>query len=147
MKSNLWKGILAALAIFVLGCAFGGTVAVVAGARIIRHRLQMPVTERGLADRLVEQLGADLSRELALDARESDKVRVVLQQSALNMKKLRLQLTEGAARELDDCAARLAAALPPEKHARLYQMLAKRYQRLGVHAPQAHEAGAGETSK
>ena len=59
-----------------------------------------------------------------------------LDQSAGNLKALRVQAGVRAAAELRASTGRIAAELPPEKRAEFYRLSAQRYERLGLSPPQ-----------
>ena len=130
-----WRAWLVAAAIFVLGLAAGIAGTTWTGLRIFRQNLQNPGSNRGLADRAAERIGADLTETLKLNAAESTRVQTMLDQSAANLKALRVRGALMAAAELRASFERIAATLPPEKRAEFYRVIAQRYERLGLPPP------------
>ncbi len=131
-----WRGWLAAVAIFLLGVGVGGAGVAWSGVRVLRQELQSPATTlRGAADRAAERIGADLTTELKLTPEESARVQAVLNQSAANLRMVRVRAFAQAAAELRSSTEKIAAALPPEKHAEFYRVMARRFERLGFSPP------------
>lgn len=130
-----WRGWLVAAAIFVLGIAVGGTGVVVLGIRQFRQSLQNPAGARGPADRAAERIGADLTETLQLTPEQSARMQRILNESAANLKALRVRASAQAAAELRASTERLAAELPPEKHAEFYRVITRRFERLGLTPP------------
>jgi hypothetical protein len=137
MKRFPWRGWLVAIAIFVLGVAVGGAGVTWAGIRAVRQALQAPAGERGAADRAAKRIGADLTKRLQLTPEMSARVQAILDQSATNLKSVRAQAAARAADELRMSTERIAAELPPEKHAEFYRVIARRYERLGLQPPRS----------
>lgn len=134
-----WRGWLVAVAIFLLGIAVGGTGMAWVGVRIVRQALQSPTGERGAADRAAKRIGADLTKRLELTPEMSARVQVILAESASNLKAVRAKAVAEAAIELRVATERIAAELPPEKHAAFYRVIARRYQRLGLQPPEPNQ--------
>lgn len=130
------RGWVVALTIFALGAAVGGAGVAWLGSRMLKNWVQSPASARGVADRMAERLGEELTRELALSPEEAARVRTLLEESAATMKRIRVRTALDVGAELRASTQRLQAALPPEKHAALRRVLAQRYERLGVR----HEA-------
>ena len=136
MSDSRWRGWLVAAAIFVLGIGVGGAGMAWAGIRVFRHALQNPPNARGLADRAADRIGADLTKSLKLTSEESAQVQTILAQSAANIKVVRIQASAQATTELRNAMQHIGTILPAEKRADFYQLVAQRYKRLGVAAPQ-----------
>lgn len=126
------RGWVVAVTIFALGAAVGGAGVAWLGSRMLKNWVQSPASARGAADRMAERLGEDLTRELALSPEEAARVRMLLEESAATMKRIRVRTAIDVGAELRASTQRLQAALPPEKHAALRRVLAQRYERLGV---------------
>lgn len=133
--STRWRAWLVAAAIFILGLAVGIAGTTWTGLRIFRQNLQNPGANRGLAERAAERIGTDLADTLKLNAAESARVQTILDQSAANLKALRVRGALLAATELRASSEKIAAALPPEKRAEFYRVIAQRYERLGLQPP------------
>lgn len=128
-----------AIAIFLLGIAVGGAGMTWAGIRAVRQALQAPAGERGAADRAAKRIGADLTKTLELTPEMSARVQAILNQSATNLRAVRAQARVKAAEELLMATERIAAELPPEKHAEFYRVIGRRYERLGLQPPRPIE--------
>ena len=139
MNDSRWRGWLVAAAIFVLGVGVGGAGMAWAGIRVFRHAIQNPAGSRGLAERATDRINADLTRNLKLTPEESAQVQTILAQSAANIKAARIQAATQAITELRAAVQRIAAALPREKRADFYRLIAQRYKRLGVASPQSDQ--------
>ncbi|PTY08711.1 hypothetical protein DB347_03820 [Opitutaceae bacterium EW11] len=135
MSAFQWRGWLVALAIFILGTAVGATVMASFGIRAFRRAMQAPEARIGFADRAAARMGADLKTHLNLTPEEAEQVQALLNESARNMRALRVRMAAQAAAELRASTARIAASLPPEKRPEFYRLIAKRYHRLGLPAP------------
>ncbi len=135
MNRHRLRGWLAALTLFALGLAVGAAGTGWFGLRVIRRAFQAPVGAIGPADRAAARIGADLTDELALTPEQSARVQAILNQSAANLKTIRADASAAAAAELRDAAQRIAATLPPDQHAVLHRVLARRYERLGLTPP------------
>lgn len=140
MSGSTWRGWLAAAAIFVLGVGVGGAGMAWAGIRIFRHALLNPATTRGLADRAADRIGAELTKNLKLTPEESAQVQTILGQTAANLRSVRVQAAAQASTEVRSAIHRIATALPVEKRAEFYRLAARRYERLGLPAPQPDES-------
>lgn len=125
----------AALALVLLGVAVGAAGTGWLGLRAIRRAVQAPAGAVGPADRAAARIAADLTNELALTPEQSAQVQTILNQSATNLKAIRADAMTAAAAELRATTERIATALPPEKHAALHRVLARRYERLGLTPP------------
>lgn len=136
MNALRWRGWLVAAMVFVLGVAVGAAGTVWLGTRAIRRVLQAPLSATGPADRAVARIGADLTRSLELTPDQSERVQVILEQSAVRMKAIRAGALLRAGAELRTTTDRIAAELPPEKHEELYRVIARRYERLGLRPPE-----------
>jgi hypothetical protein len=137
--SSRWRGWLVAGAIFLLGVAAGGAGMTWAGIQVFRQRMQNPASTRGMADRAAERIGADLKKSLQLSAEESAQVQAILNQSAVNLKAIRVQAATQAAAELRASTVQIARTLPVEKRREFYRLIAKRFGRLGLSAPQPEQ--------
>ncbi len=133
--STRWRAWLVATAIFILGLAVGIAGTTWAGLRIFRQNLQNPGSNRSFADRAAERIGADLADTLKLNAAESTRVQTILDQSATNLKALRVRGALLAAAELRASSEKIAATLPPEKRVEFYRVITQRYERLGLQPP------------
>lgn len=140
MTASRWRGWLVAAAIFLLGLAVGGAGTMALGVRAFRKAMQSPGSVRGLAERAATRIGADLTESLQLTPEQSARVQVILDDSAANMKAVRARAAMEAVAELRESTARIAAALPPEKHAEFYRVIARRFERLGLEPPQPANA-------
>ncbi len=136
MNEPRWRGWLVAVAIFTLGVGVGGAGMAWAGVRVFRHALQNPAGARGLADRAASRIGVDLAKNLELTPEESAKVQAILGQTSINLKAVRTQAVAQATAELRSAVQQIAAALPREKRREFYRIVARRYERLGLTAPQ-----------
>jgi len=136
VKFPHWRGWLATAVIFILGVAVGVAGTAWTGARMLRRALQAPASAPGLANRAAERMGAELTKTLELTPAESKRVQAELDQTATNLKLLRVQWTEKAAAEIRGSTGRIAATLPPGKRAEFYRVIAKRYGRLGLATPE-----------
>lgn len=125
----------AAIALVLLGIAFGAAATGWLGVRAIRRAVHAPVGTPGPADRAAARIAADLAEELTLTPQQSAQINAILSQSAANLKTIRADAMTAAAAELRVTTERIAAALPPEKHAALHRVLARRYERLGLTPP------------
>jgi len=134
--SSRWRGWLVAGAIFLLGVAAGGAGMTWAGVHVFRQRMQNPASTRSMAERAAERIGADLTKSLQLSAAESAQVQAILDQSAVNLKAVRVQATTQAAAELRASTVRIARTLPVEKRREFYRLIAQRFGRLGLSAPE-----------
>lgn len=135
MNDQRWRGWLVAIAIFILGVGVGGAGMAWAGIRVFRHVLQNPTNPHGLAERMAERIGTDLTKKLDLTPAESTRVKTILSESAVNLKALRAKAGTDVAAELRATFQQVAAALPQEKRPELYRAIAQRYKRLGLVAP------------
>lgn len=135
MKPLRWRGWLVAGAIFLLGVSVGGTGMVLLGLRAFRQMVRAPAGAPGFADRAAERVAADLTKSLQLNPEESARVQAILSESAANLKAMRVRGAALAAEELRSSTERIAATLPPEKHAAFYRVMAQRYERLGLAPP------------
>jgi deoxyribodipyrimidine photolyase-like uncharacterized protein len=136
VSGSSWRAWLAAAAIFVLGVGVGGAGMAWAGIRVFRHALQNPGATRGFAERATERVGADLTKALKLTPEESAQVQTILAQTATNLKSVRLQAATQVSTEVRATVQRIAATLPREKRVEFYRLVARRYERLGLPAPQ-----------
>jgi allophanate hydrolase subunit 2 len=136
VTTSRWRGWLMAGAIFILGVAVGSAGMAWTGMRVVRRALQAPMNTTGPADRAAVRIGADLTKTLQLNPEQSARVQTILEESAANLKRMRARVALSAAAELRTATERIAAELPAEKHAELYRVIAKRYERLGLRAPQ-----------
>lgn len=130
-----WRGWLVAAAIFVLGVAAGAAGTVVIGVRMFRQSMQNPADGRGPADRAAARIGADLTETLQLTPEQASQVQQILNESAANLKAIRVHAGLQAAAELRDSSGRLLATLPPEKHAEFHRIISRRFERLGLQPP------------
>ncbi len=140
MSAPRWRGWLAAGAIFLLGAAVGGAGMTLIGFRLVRQILQNPASARGAADRAAARIGADLAETLQLTSEESSHVQSILNQSAADLKALRVRAAADAVILINTTTEKIAAALPPEKHADLHRVIARRYSRLGLSPPTPNHA-------
>lgn len=143
-SQSQWRGWLAAAAIFVLGVGVGGAGMAWAGVRVFRHVLQNPAVNHGVAERAIDRIGADITRNLHLSKEESEQVQTILAQAGINLKGVRAQATTQATAELRAAAQRIAAILPAGKRAKFYRLIAQRYRRFGAPPPVTEPA---ETEK
>ena len=132
-RTRAW---IVALAIFVFGVAVGGAGSAWVGLRYFRRLMVSPSTAPGFADRAAERIGADLTRSLELTPRESVQVQAVLDQTAGRVKQIRVDATRTAIVEFRRATLKIAVMLPPEKRAEFYEVIGKRYERIGLPAPQ-----------
>lgn len=139
MSTRPWRGWLVAGAIFLLGVAAGAAGVTFLGIRAIRQGFNRPASARGLADRAAERIGVDLTKNLQLNPQESAQIQAILNESAANLKALRVQVATQAAAELDATTKRIAALLPPEKHAEFYRVMERRYQQMGLSPPTTNQ--------
>lgn len=137
MNSSRWRGWLVAGVIFVLGVAVGGAGTAWFGIRAFRQAMRAPASATGPADRAAARIGADLTKELKLTPEQAARVQAILDQSAANMKAVRVQATTQVAAELRAAARKIVIELPPEKRREFFRVMGKRYQRLGLQAPAA----------
>lgn len=137
--SSRWRGWVVAAAIFVLGVGVGGAGMAWAGIRVFRHALQNPNAGRGLADRAAERIGSELTKNLKLTPEESAQVRTILAETTGKLKAVRVQAAAQAGAEFRAAAQRIAAALPREKRAEFYRLVARRYERMGLTVPAPDE--------
>jgi hypothetical protein len=131
-----WRGWLVAGLIFLLGGAAGVTCTVVVGKRVLRNALVAPADAPGRADRVAARVAADISENLQLTSEQSERVREILADSAQNLKAIRRQAAVDVGAELRRSTQRIAAELPPEKRAELYRVIAGRFTRIGITAPE-----------
>ncbi|HEY4247012.1 MAG TPA: hypothetical protein VGM64_09165 [Lacunisphaera sp.] len=141
-----WRGWVVAAAIFVLGVGVGAAGMAWGGIRFFRHVMQNPAANRGLAERAIERIDADLTKNLHLTAEESEQVQTILAQAGANLKGVRTQATTQATAELRAAAQRIAAILPPGKRAKFYRLIAQRYRRFGAPPPVTEPVEAEKTS-
>lgn len=127
-----WRAWLVAAMIFVFGVAVGGTGAVVIGLRQFRQFMQNPAEARGPADRAAERIGADLTKTLQLTPEQSARTQAILNDTAGNLKTIRVRAGLRAAVELRASIERLSAEMPPEKRAEFRQLIKRRFERLGL---------------
>jgi hypothetical protein len=126
----------AAVAGLLLGAAAGGASTVWLGARALRIRLQAgPEAWPAQSERAVTRIQADLTQSLALTPEEEARVEAVLRESAGTMRAIRMRAFAQMQTELRAAIRKIAAELPPEKRAGFYQVMAKRYNRLGLQPP------------
>ncbi len=130
-----WRGWLVACAIFLLGLAVGGTGTVVIGLHLFRQAIRNGPENRPLADRAAARIGADLTEALQLTPAEAERVQTLLNESAANLKAVRVQATTQAAAELRASTEKIAATLPPEKRPEFHRIIQRRFERLGLPAP------------
>lgn len=135
MSTSRWRGWFAAGMIFLVGAAVGGAGMTVIGLRHLRETLQSPASTRSAADRAATRIGADLTKTLQLTPQESTKVQSILDQSATSLKAVRARATTEAVAILNAATEQITATLPPEKHADLHRVIARRYSRLGLTPP------------
>lgn len=135
MTASRWRGWLVAAAIFLLGVAVGGAGTMALGVRAFRKAMQSPATTRGMADRAVARIGADLTESLQLNPEQSARVQAVLDASAAKMKAIRVEAASRAIAELRASTDLIAAELPAEKHGDLYRVVGRRFERLGLEPP------------
>jgi hypothetical protein len=140
MTASRWRGWLVAAAIFLLGVAVGGAGTMALGVRAFRKAMQSPATTRGMADRAVARIGADLTESLQLTPEQSARVQAVLDASAKKMKAIRVEAAVRAIAELRESTDQIAAELPPDKHAELYRVVGRRFERLGLEPPRPPNA-------
>jgi hypothetical protein len=140
MTASRWRGWLVAAAIFLLGVAVGGAGTMALGVRAFRKVMQSPATTRGVADRAVARIGADLTESLQLTPEQSARVQAVLDASATRMKAFRVEAAARALAELRASTDQIAAELPAEKHAELYRVVGRRFERLGLEPPRPANA-------
>jgi hypothetical protein len=136
MNGPSWRAWLAAAAIFLLGVGVGGAGMAWAGIRVFRHALLNPAANRTLADRAADRIGADLTKNLNLTPEESAQVKAILAQTATNLKGVRAQAAIQVSTEVRSAVQHIAAGLPREKRAEFYRLVARRYERLGLPAPE-----------
>jgi hypothetical protein len=136
MNGSTWRGWVVAAAIFVLGVAVGGAGMAVVGIRVFRHAWLHPAASRGLAERAAGRIGTDLTKTLELTPEESAQVQAVLSQTAANLKGVRAQATKQVSTEIRASIRKIAVILPREKRVEFYRLVARRYQRLGLAAPE-----------
>jgi hypothetical protein len=132
MNDPRWRGWLVAAAIFILGVGVGGAGMAWVGIRVFRQVLQNPGNLRGLPERAANRIAADLTKNLKLTPEESAQVRTTLAQSAANLKVIHIQASTQVTNELRSTMQHIATALPLEKRADFYRIIARRYKRLGV---------------
>lgn len=132
MIGQRWRGWLLASAIFITGIAVGASVATWAGARLLRHNLRNPANSQGLAFRAMDRIAADLDRSLKLTSEESARVRALLDETSLNLRRVRQQAFSQTSDEMRASIRRIAAELPPEKQEACYRIISKRFERLGI---------------
>jgi len=137
MNEPRWRGWVVAAAIFVLGVGVGGAGMAWVGIRVFRQAIQNPPANRGLADRAAELIGTDLKKTLKLTPEEFAKVQAILSQATVNLKAVRQQAGVQAAAEMRSTAQQIATTLPREKRREFYRFITRRYERLGLTAPQS----------
>jgi hypothetical protein len=146
-SQSQWRGWLVAAAIFVLGVGVGCAGMAWAGIRVFRHALQNPGANRGLAERAIERIDADLTKNLHLTPDESAQVQTILAQAGANLKGVRAQAATQATAELRAAAQRIAAILPAGKRAKFYRLIAQRYRRFGAPPPVPEPVETDKTSR
>lgn len=139
MTATHWRAWMIALAIFVFGTAVGAATMAGFGLRAFRRAMQAPETRAGFADRAATRMGADLKKNLDLTPDQAAEIQAILDQSAANMRAIRVRSAAQARAELRESTARIARTLPPEKRAEFFRLIARRYHRLGLPAPTATE--------
>lgn len=142
MISSRLKGTLIAFGIFSIGFLLGGSFVTLYGIRLMRQAIRNPVGIRGPADRAVDRIGGDLKDSLALTPEQTARVQEILDRSALKLKMIKRDAAGLAYKELERATAEIAATLPEEKHAAFYQIVARRYERLGLPIPTGKRTGA-----
>lgn len=131
MTAATWRGWLVAAAIFLLGAAIGAGGMTWFGGRALRNALRAG-SEPSLAERAAVRIGSDLTKSLQLTPDESARVQAILDQSAANLRAMRLRAVAQAGTELRGAVERIAAELPPDKRAEFYRVMARRQERLGL---------------
>lgn len=132
-----WRAWLVAAMIFVFGVAVGGTGAVVIGLRQFRQFMQNPAEARGPADRAAERIGADLTKTLQLTPEQSARTQAILNETAGNLRTIRVRAGLRAAVELRASVERLSAEMPPEKRDEFRRLIRSRFERIGLQTTQA----------
>ncbi len=145
-SSSPWRGWLVAAAIFILGVGVGAAGMAWGGIQYFRHVLQNPASNRGSAERAIDRIGADLTKNLHLTPGESEQVQTILAQTDTNLKGVRAQAATQATAELRAAAQRIAAILPPGKRAKFYRLIAQRYRRFGAAPPVTEPVEAEKNS-
>lgn len=142
MISPKLKGTLLAFGIFAIGFLLGGSFVTLYGIRLMRQAIRNPVGIRGPADRAVERIGGDLKDSLGLTPEQTARVQEILDRSASNLKGIKRDAADLAYKELERATAEIAATLPKEKHPAFYQIIVRRYERLGLPVPAEKKIGA-----
>ncbi|PTX91698.1 hypothetical protein [Opitutus sp. ER46] len=140
-----WRGWLVLTAVLLAGIGVGVTGTLVVGTRLVRQALFAPAGGRGQGDRAVERIARELDERLHLTPEESRRVRGLLEESAVELKGIRMRAAREAGLELRRANQRILAELPPEKRAEYQQLIRRRYERLGLgsgNEPAAPPAGA-----
>lgn len=124
--SSRWKAVLLLLLVFALGigCGVGGGLLVL--RRIAQHAIAHPNDAHAPADRLVGKMESLMASELALTDSERSAVHAELQQSAADLKALRLEVWQKTGLTVAASLDRICTHLPAEKQATLRKKAAER---------------------
>jgi hypothetical protein len=132
MNSSRWKVWVAAIVIFFAGIAVGSVITVGIGSRMLRNAIRANPTAAGQADRSMVRLHRNIVRELKLDDANSAKIKSELDQTALELKRLRFATVLRARAILREAVNRIATDLPPEKREKFKTMSEQRLRRVGL---------------
>jgi|GEM_PF-5983739 len=122
VKQQLWKAVVILFIVFMLGlvCGVGGS-AWMARRSIRQQMTQTTIADRAPVDAFMERIGTRLSRELELDAGQTEAVNKELSQTAIQLKQVRLKgVTETRLIALDTLR-RIQQHVPEERRKELRQ--------------------------
>lgn len=131
-----WRAWVGALALVLFGFALGvGTMAYV-GIRQLRESVNNPQQPpHVVADRALGRIKNNLRKELDLTPEEFNRVQILIDESAANLRSIRRSSMQDSRAEMQRVIKAIAEELPPEKRKEFRQLMLKRLQQGGPRGP------------
>jgi hypothetical protein len=128
------KSLLAGGLLLGVGFSLGGVAGVWGASRLLTQFLSVSPDAPGIADYLLDDLEADLVRQLDLTPSERIAVAAEMRATVAQTKRLRAENTLRLRAIFSDSMERMASKMAPEKAARFREMTERRLRRLGLEA-------------
>jgi len=128
------KSLLAGGLLLGIGFSAGGVAGVWGASRLLTQFLNVSAEAPGIADFMLDDLEADLVRQLELTPSERAAVAAEMRATVPHTKRLRAETTLRLRAIFSDATERMASKMAPDKAARFREMTERRFRRLGLEA-------------
>lgn len=132
MKAIRWRAVLAALAIFITGGAFGAAIMFGVGVHVIRTLLHPPAGGPARLELAVQRIEAGMTATLRLTPEQQAATRGDLEEGAQAIRTLRAATVQQVQQISQNTTARLASRLTPAQQAVFYRAAERRFNLLGL---------------